>query len=255
MNKIFFFDIDGTLAVHGKIPQSNIEALNKLKELGYPTFICTGRAGFYAKNLFKDLVSGYIACNGRYIIYNNEKLLGVNFDKDALKDILHRFDQIDCGCMLVSDDYSIPYHLNDQEIEGIIKDYGKNHVTYERFDLPVYTFDIFYKDLVHRDKIIEEFKDLIIFNDHGGVGNGDCSTLAWDKGNAIAYLLEYFNISKDHAYAFGDGYNDIPMFREVNNKIAMGNGVDELKEKATFITDTIDQQGITKALRHLNIIG
>lgn len=44
MRKVLFFDIDGTLAIHGHIPESNKKALEALKEKGYDTFICTGRA-------------------------------------------------------------------------------------------------------------------------------------------------------------------------------------------------------------------
>ena len=58
MDKILFFDIDGTLGQHGVITESNLKALHLLKEKGYKTFICTGRAPFYAKRLFGDLVSG-----------------------------------------------------------------------------------------------------------------------------------------------------------------------------------------------------
>ena len=46
MDKILFFDIDGTLGQHGVITESNLKALHLLKEKGYKTFICTGRAPF-----------------------------------------------------------------------------------------------------------------------------------------------------------------------------------------------------------------
>lgn len=39
MRKVLFFDIDGTLAIHGHIPESNKKALEALKEKGYDTFI------------------------------------------------------------------------------------------------------------------------------------------------------------------------------------------------------------------------
>ena len=52
MQKIFFFDIDGTLAMHGQIPPGNLEALRRLKEAGHLTFVCTGRPVFYAEALF-----------------------------------------------------------------------------------------------------------------------------------------------------------------------------------------------------------
>ncbi len=44
------------------------------------------------------------------------------------------------------------------------------------------------------------------------------------------------------------------MFRTAGNKIAMGNAVDELKELATYITDDILNDGITKALEHFELI-
>ena len=56
MDKILFFDIDGTLGQHGVITESNLKALHLLKEKGYKTFICTGRAPFYAKRLFVELL-------------------------------------------------------------------------------------------------------------------------------------------------------------------------------------------------------
>lgn len=251
--KAFFFDVDGTLAIGRDIPECNIKALKQLKEKGYLTFICTGRAPFYAKKMFDHLVSGIICCNGRYIIYNNEKLHGEAFSKEELDYYLNKMDQEQLGALLVSDDASMTYHLDEKQIEGSIKTYGKECIISMQ-DLPVYTFDMFYNDLNHRDHMIEVFKDDLVINDHGGIGHCDCSTIGFDKGSAIAYVLNHFNISKDDAYAFGDGYNDQAMFREVNHKIAMGNAVDVLKEKATFITLDVDKEGIPYALKQEGIL-
>lgn len=254
MTKICFFDIDGTLAIHKHITEENLECLKLLKENGVITFICTGRAPFYAKHLFKDLVSGYICCNGRYILYNNEKLHGEAFSKEELHYYKETFDQLNAGYFLVSDDVSYIHNIPEKYLDSVYNDYGKEHITTIDNALNYYTFDIFYNDLNHRDLIIETLKDKIVFNDHGGHGSGDCSTVGYDKGSAIAYCLKHFNISKDDSYAFGDGYNDIAMFRVVGNKIAMGNGVNELKGKATYITTNIDDHGIKNALLHFNLL-
>ncbi|MCF0108756.1 MAG: HAD-IIB family hydrolase, partial [Erysipelotrichaceae bacterium] len=85
-------------------------------------------------------------------------------------------------------------------------------------------------------------------------GTCDNTVLGFDKGDAIAYLIDYFNINRDDTYAFGDGYNDQAMFREAGHGIAMGNGVDVLKEKAEYITDTIHNEGIRKALEHYKLV-
>ena len=55
-------------------------------------------------------------------------------------------------------------------------------------------------------------------------------------------------------YGFGDGNNDVPMFKVVKNKIAMGNAVDELKSKATFVTLDFKDGGILHAIKKLGVI-
>ena len=158
MDKILFFDIDGTLGQHGVITESNLKALHLLKEKGYKTFICTGRAPFYAKRLFGDLVSGIISCNGRYILYEGKKLYSRAFTKKQLDYYEHLVDSL----------------------EG-----------------DFYTFDMFYQSQEHYQTMVEIFKEDLIINDHGGMGSCDCSTIEFDKGSAIAYLLDYFHIDKD----------------------------------------------------------
>lgn len=252
MRKVLFFDIDGTLAIHGHIPESNKKALEALKEKGYDTFVCTGRAPYYAENLFGKLVSGIISCNGRYISYKSEKLYGVPFTQDEVDILKHKLDNLECGGLFVSDTFSTPYHLEGDVLTHVKKEYGEEHIKDE--EGTYYTCDFFYDTLEKRDAMIEAFKDDRIINDHGGSGSCDTSTLVFDKGHAIKYIIEHFSLTKEDAYAFGDGYNDQAMFREVGQRIAMGNGVDVLKEKATYITDTVDNEGIYKALKHYELL-
>lgn len=250
--KIFFFDIDGTLAIKGKTPDNNIADLKKLKEVGYLTFICTGRAPFYAQNLYGDLVSGYICCNGRYILYNGKKLHAEAFANEEIDFYQKKMKELNLGALFVSDEQSFAYHLDENQIQTVQKEYGNDRIDIYKEDQNYYTFDLFYTNQF--DEMIQTFQDRLVINDHGGCGHCDCSTIGYDKGNGIDYLLEYFHISKEDAYAFGDGYNDQAMFRVVGNAIAMGNAVDVLKEKATYITDSIENDGITKALQHLHIL-
>lgn len=255
MKKIFFFDIDGTLALHGVIPQSNKDVLMKLQEKGYLTFICTGRAPFYAQHLFGNLVSGFVTCNGRYILYHAQKLYGKVFSKQELAYYQKKIQSLHAGAMFVSDQVAVPYLLDQQQIYSIQNEYGPQCVQIEdNVERPFYTFDLFYHTLQQRDEMIEAFQDELVINDHGGTGSADCSTVDFDKGHAIAYLLEHFQIPQDHSYAFGDGYNDQAMFREAGHCIAMGNAVDVLKQKATYVTDSIDCDGILKALQHEGIL-
>jgi hypothetical protein len=48
--------------------------------------------------------------------------------------------------------------------------------------------------------------------------------------------------------------NDLEMIEYVGMGIAMGNGAQELKEIANFVTKHVDDNGIEFALKHLNIL-
>lgn len=74
------------------------------------------------------------------------------------------------------------------------------------------------------------------------------------KGSAIKFLKERNTMKNMMYYAFGDGFNDLEMFDEVDYSIAMGNSCDPLKARATYITDSVHLNGIYKALRKLNLI-
>ena len=54
--------------------------------------------------------------------------------------------------------------------------------------------------------------------------------------------------------AFGDGENDIDMLKFAGIGVAMGNSSDIVKAAADYVTDTIDNDGIEKALRHFGLI-
>ena len=54
-------------------------------------------------------------------------------------------------------------------------------------------------------------------------------------------------------YGFGDSLNDLEMIKECSHGIVMGNGQDEVKALAEFVTTNVDEDGIANALRHFGL--
>ena len=54
----------------------------------------------------------------------------------------------------------------------------------------------------------------------------------------------------EEVVVFGDGSNDVCMFLPEWTSIAMGNAIDELKNRASYVTANVDDDGIWKACRH-----
>ena len=57
-------------------------------------------------------------------------------------------------------------------------------------------------------------------------------------------------IDQEEIIAFGDGENDMEMLQFAGIGVAMGNATDELKAQADYVTDTNENDGVAKAIRH-----
>ena len=69
------------------------------------------------------------------------------------------------------------------------------------------------------------------------------------KQRGIDEIIRHFGIRLEDTIAFGDGGNDISMLRHAGIGIAMGNARDEVKAAARYVTDTVDEDGIAKAIQ------
>ena len=248
---VFYFDIDGTLATHTGITASNKQVLQQLKALHHHVIISSGRPAWYIKDKFGSLIDGFISSNGRHIEYHDEVLLDDFISYELLQKIVDTCNTVKCGYLFVGKDTM--YLGNKQYITtdlGYVKDVIED---FSLSDINIYMFDIYYQNENHYHQINEAFKDFIILNDHG-IGSADASTLDINKGSAVKQLTKHLNLTKEDSFAFGDGNNDLEMFKSVGAAIAMGNGSSLAKEHATYITDTVENDGIKKALEKYKIL-
>ena len=68
------------------------------------------------------------------------------------------------------------------------------------------------------------------------------------KGHAIKLLAEKFGFTENEVLAIGDQNNDIEMVVTAGVGVAMGNGTEDIKVKADYITDTVLNNGFVKAI-------
>ena len=65
-----------------------------------------------------------------------------------------------------------------------------------------------------------------------------------NKGTSLKLICEDLGISPDNVLAFGDGANDVAMFRVAKWSVAMGQGMQEAKAAAVFQGPTNDEGGV-----------
>ncbi len=54
--------------------------------------------------------------------------------------------------------------------------------------------------------------------------------------------------------AFGDGENDMEMLSAAGIGVAMGNALPCVKEIADYVTETVEQDGILRALQNFRLL-
>ena len=74
------------------------------------------------------------------------------------------------------------------------------------------------------------------------------------KRTGIQAVLGALGPNHGTVYGIGDASNDVALMETVDVGIAMGNAPDFLKEKADYVTDSFDHDGVATALEHFGLI-
>jgi Cof subfamily protein (haloacid dehalogenase superfamily) len=69
-----------------------------------------------------------------------------------------------------------------------------------------------------------------------------------DKGTFVQAMARRLTISTDAVATIGDMENDLAMFRNSGMSIAMGNATDDIKQVATHVTASNEDEGFAKAI-------
>lgn len=257
-----FFDIDGTIlsSKTHRIPESTIRSLNKAKERGHLLFINTGRT---ACDLPEEVEAfpfdGYCCGCGTYIRYRGQVLFQNAISVERGKEIVDCMRGLGIPGVLegTEDVYFQKYDYGNKEIEDFRKyaarrGNGITHTLEEpglQYDkLMLCTGD---KEAVKRFSAFTE-ADIRVLD--YGTGVYECIQKEYSKATAIKWLQNYQRLSDDDLYVFGDSANDMDMFVSVKHAVAMGEHDSALDEETEYVTDTVENDGIQKALEHYGLI-
>ncbi|MBR0776443.1 HAD family hydrolase [Bradyrhizobium diazoefficiens] len=76
----------------------------------------------------------------------------------------------------------------------------------------------------------------------------DITPPGFNKGTFVQAMARRLDISTDAVATIGDMQNDLAMFRVSGTSIAMGNATDDVKDQATHVTASNEQDGFAEAM-------
>ena len=258
MIKVAFFDIDWTLYDHrgGGYVSSGIEAIKKLKKNGVKVFISSARP-FDSMKLFGifDLGiewDGYIASAGAIAVVNGKTIRKMLMKTSDAWLIINKMKELGRTLEVVTpterflisppDEYVSSYHYVYQYIAPQLRDYNDDETTGMLLFIPE-SYD---------EEVRSVAPHLSWYRFHPCAV--DLSDKIHEKGDAIKDILDYLGLAKEEAISFGDDTQDISMAMQTGLFVAMGNGKEEVKKVASFVTDSIENDGLEKALKYYGLI-
>ncbi|PLS30532.1 HAD-superfamily hydrolase, subfamily IIB [Bifidobacterium margollesii] len=260
--KAVFFDIDGTLTsfTTHEVPQSTEDAIEALKAKGIRVFIATGRAPSQMTIVTERLgidFDGYVTMTGQYCFDDHGFLEKHDIDKTDLRIFLdYLAAHPDVGANFAEEDY---VYFN-QITPVIRKQYAGLGATAPSvvvddvnrvFDHPTYQFSAFVGE-AEEERIVAMLPKCRSVRWHPAF----CDFIPADGGKpaGIKAFMELYGLRREETMAFGDGGNDADMLAYAGIGVAMGNGGDKAKAAADYVTESVDDDGVLKALRHFGVL-
>ena len=256
-----FFDIDGTLVsfeTH-RIPPSTIEALEAAHAKGLKIFIATGRPKAIINNLSelqdRNLIDGYITMNGAYCFVGEQVIYKSAIPQEEVKAMAAFCEKKGVPCIFV-EEHNISVCQPNDMVKKIFYDFLHVNV------IPTVSFEeATSKEVIQMTPFIteEEEKEIRPSIPTCEVGRwfpafADITAKGDTKQKGIDEIIRYFDMKLEETMAFGDGGNDISMLRHAAIGIAMGQAKEDVKAAADYVTAPIDEDGISKAMKHFGII-
>ena len=220
--KTFAVDIDGTITLNGKgsIHLEALARLRSLKDEGHNVILVTGRSSVegYLLSIFGGLTHMAVGENGGCITYGDKiqhKMLG---------------NKGECVHALATIQSRLDIEIKEKPVFPRMTE-----VVLEQ------TFDI---NAVQ--KIIDEQNINVIITDSGYAYH--INSKGVNKGSGFLEAIKILDVDLNDVIAIGDSETDIPLFKIVENSIAVSNSTENLKKIAKIVTTKKSGEGVLEGL-------
>lgn len=261
--KIIFMDIDGTLCGQdGMVPESAKNAVQTARSKGHKVILCTGRSKPEIIDAIMSIgFDGVIGAGGAYIELDGKVLMHKTMEANDVRAVEAYFKEHGVGYYLESNDGLFASDNCVSAIEEVVgkmeagsvnwfaeilEESRKKETNYENINKISFISKNYPYDEVHNrfEHVFEMHHSTVSMF---GNNSGELAVKGHTKYTAINFVLLALDASAEQTIAYGDGDNDIDMFRAVNYSVAMENGTERLKSLANAITPRAEDDGIAKS--------
>ncbi len=262
MKVLYVSDLDGTLLNNDETTSEYTnKVINNLVEKGLIFSYATARSYYTSHKVAKGLEISIpvINYNGTMITDKDGRLILKNFFTDEIKDVIKELINNDVYPLIYSfinsaEKFSYNFEKSSEGLREFVltrRDERSRDVTTENELLDGEIFHITCIDEKEKleplyENLKEKYHCLFYLDFYTKRQWLEIMPKTVSKGNAVAELKEYLGCDK--VVVFGDAGNDMDMFKAADEAYAVENAVDELKNIATGIIESNNNDGVAKFL-------
>lgn len=264
---VCFFDIDGTLAwqdprLAQELPEDErdlspypdetvAQAIRTFVANGNKAFICTGRTlSCIHPKLLELPWAGVVCLAGGYAELEGRIVRNAAINPGLLQRLAPYLEQSGEVIRFEGIDRVVRMSADAPETYGYARTVGDAVTQLEHYN--AYKI-LMSTPLANRIAQDEELGPLLCLNELE-LEVTEISPRECTKRAGIKAVLDALGPDHGTVYGIGDASNDIALMEAVDVGIAMGNAPDFLKEKADYVTDSFDHNGVVTALEHFGLI-
>lgn len=264
---ICFFDIDGTLAwqdprVAQELPEDERDlspypneavsrAIRTFVANGNMAFICTGRTlSCIHPRLLELPWSGVVCLAGGYAELDGHIVRNAAMSPGLLQRLAPYLEQSGEVIRFEGLDRVVRMSADAPDGDGYARTVGDAVTKLKHYSAYKILMSTALANRIAQDKGIEP---LLCFNELE-LEVTEISPRECTKRTGIQAVLGALGPNHGTVYGIGDASNDVALMETVDVGIAMGNAPEFLKDKADYVTDSIDHDGVVTALEHFGLI-
>lgn len=264
---ICFFDIDGTLAwqdprLAQDLPEDErdlspypneavSQAIREFVANGNMAFICTGRTlSCIHPKLLELPWTGIVCLAGGYAEINGHAIRDLSMTPSMLQRLAPYLEQSGEVIRFEGLNGVVRMSADAPDAPGYARTLGDAVTQLQHYSAYKILMSTSLANHIAQDKALEP---LLCFNELE-LEVTEISPRECTKRGGIQSVLDVLDPHHGTVYGIGDAGNDVSLMNAVDVGIAMGNAPDYLKKRADYITDSVDKDGVVKALEHFRLI-
>lgn len=257
MIKLIATDLDGTLLDENRnIPDGFLPVLKTISKKNIKFVVASGRPYYTLKEDFHSISNEltFIADNGATIIENSKIIYCNVIEKSLVKKVIAQYRKSKNSYIVLCCKELAYIESNDEEfMEEVNKYYYKKEIVSNIEDIEDDVIKISLCCFNNVKNLADKYFTPGLSEDLQIVVSGelwlDIMDNGINKGKSLQKIQEKYAITNGETIAFGDYYNDVPMFEKAYYSYAMDNAPEDIKRKARKSAPSNIENGVISILK------